>query len=141
MSELVEDIVRRGAVAVIVREGRLLVIRRSRWVVAPLRLCFPGGAIESAETEQAAVVREIQEELGAEIRPIRRLWESITPWHVHLAWWLSELSPDSRLTPNPSEVDSIQWFTPQDLADQPDLLESNHAFLQTLESGQIDLTP
>jgi len=130
---------RRGAVAVVVRDAHLLVIRRSRWVVAPLRYCFPGGAIEGDETEAEALVREMREELGVNARPLRRLWESVTPWHVHLAWWQSELDPASSLNPNPLEVESAHWFTPKQLRALPELLESNHAFLDALESGQIRL--
>lgn len=140
MSEIAQNGQRRGAVAVIVRQGQLLVIRRSRWVVAPLRFCFPGGAIEGPETEEAALVRELQEELAAAVKPVRRLWESVTPWNVHLAWWLADLAPQAQLTPNPAEVDSVYWYTPAELATLPGLLESNHAFLQALDAGKIDLT-
>ncbi len=140
MSEIAQNGQRRGAVAVIVRQGQLLVIRRSRWVVAPLRFCFPGGAIEGEETEDAALVRELQEELAAAVKPVRRLWESVTPWNVHLAWWLADLAPQAQLTPNPAEVDSVYWYTPAELASLPELLESNHVFLQALDAGKIDLT-
>lgn len=125
----------------IFHEGRLLVIRRSRWVVAPLRFCFPGGAIEGDETEEAALVRELKEELGVAAKPVRRLWESVTPWNVHLVWWLADVDGETALTPNPAEVDSVHWYTPTELAALPDLLESNHAFLQALATGQIDLSP
>jgi 8-oxo-dGTP diphosphatase len=141
MSETTKNVRRRGAVGVIFHEGRLLVIRRSRWVVAPLRFCFPGGAIEGDETEEAALVRELKEELGVAAKPVRRLWESVTPWNVHLVWWLADVDGETALTPNPAEVDSVHWYTPTELAALPDLLESNHAFLQALATGQIDLSP
>lgn len=139
MSETTKNVRRRGSVAVITRQGRLLVIRRSQWVVAPLRFCFPGGAIEAGETEEAALIRELQEELGAAVKPVRRLWESVTPWNVHLVWWLADLAPQCQLTPNPAEVDSVHWYTPIELAALPDLLESNYAFLQAIKTGTIEL--
>jgi hypothetical protein len=43
MDFIPDDPGRRGAVAVVVRDGRMLVIRRARSVVAPLVYCFPGG--------------------------------------------------------------------------------------------------
>ena len=89
MSQEADRAGRRGSVAGVVRDGRLLVIRRSQFVVAPRTFCFPGGAIEGSESEEEALVREIREELGVTVRPERRIWQSVTPWHVHLSWWLS----------------------------------------------------
>ena len=129
---------RRGVVAVIVDRDRLLVIRRSRHVVAPGAYCFPGGGIESGETESAALVREIQEELGVCIRPLRALWQSVTPWNVHLTWWLAAVSDDCVILPNADEVASIHWLTPAEIEALPDLLESNHEFLRALAAGEIE---
>jgi 8-oxo-dGTP pyrophosphatase MutT (NUDIX family) len=141
MSEIPSDPGRRGAVAVIVRSARLLVIRRSRGVVAPRMFCFPGGALEGDESEPEALVREIREELGVTIEPVRRIWESVTPWEVHLSWWLSELERDAEVVPNPDEVESVHWYTPHEMARLPDLLESNRDFLEALASGEIEGIP
>ncbi|MES1213405.1 MAG: NUDIX domain-containing protein, partial [Singulisphaera sp.] len=56
--------VRRGAVGVIVRHERFLVIRRAEGIAAPGKFCFPGGGIEGEESEHQALVRELMEELG-----------------------------------------------------------------------------
>jgi mutator protein MutT len=133
------SIVRRGAVAVIVRRGRLLLIRRSRQVVAPGMYCFPGGGIEPGETQQQAVVRELQEELGCIVLPRRWLWESVSPWRVHLAWWLSDLDEAATVTPNPLEVESVHWYTLDELATLPNQLESNYRFLEALSRGEVTL--
>jgi 8-oxo-dGTP pyrophosphatase MutT (NUDIX family) len=131
---------RRGVVAVIVNDNRLLVIRRSQRVVAPGAFCFPGGAIESGESEAAALIREIQEELGVCVRPLRPLWRSVTSWNVHLAWWLAEpASGDCAWTPNVEEVESIHWLAPAEIQALPGLLESNHQFLRALATGEIEL--
>jgi 8-oxo-dGTP diphosphatase len=134
-----DDPGRRGAVAVVVRDERMLVIRRARTVVAPLVYCFPGGGIEGGESEEEALVREFREEVGVTIRPLRRLWECVTAWKVELAWWLGELMPDAVPTANPREVESIHWFTPQEMAQLPDLLESNRQFLEMIQRGAIQL--
>ena len=123
----------------VVRHGRILVIRRSRFVVAPGAFCLPGGGIEPGESEAETLVREFREELGATIRPERRLWETMTAWHVHLAWWLGDLDPDAQLVPNPAEVESVHWYTPAEMAPLPNLLEGNQRFLLALAAGQIDL--
>jgi mutator protein MutT len=133
------SIVRRGAVAVIVRRGRLLLIRRSQQVIAPGMYCFPGGGIEPGETQQQAVIRELQEELGCTVQPRRWLWESVSPWHVHLAWWLSDLDEAAPLVPNPLEVESVHWFTLDQLATLPNQLESNYRFLEALSRGEVTL--
>ena len=121
---------RRGVIAVITREQRLLVIRRSQHVIAPLQLCFPGGGIEPNETEPAALVRELQEELGVSVRPIRRLDESRTPWNIDLAWWRAELLEPFHIVPDPAEVAEVHWLTLEQLDAAPDLLDSNRALIQ-----------
>ncbi len=139
MSELTRSGGRQGAVAVVVRDGRLLVIRRSQQVVAPRKFCFPGGGVEAGETEEIALVREIWEELRVPVRPVRRLWRSVTPWHVALSWWLCDLDAAAMPVPNPLEVESVHWFAPTEVAQLADLLESNRHFLQALASGEITL--
>jgi ADP-ribose pyrophosphatase YjhB (NUDIX family) len=60
------DLPRVGCGAAILRDGKLLLIRRSK---APEAGCWglPGGKIDPFETVQAAVRREILEELGVEL--------------------------------------------------------------------------
>ena len=139
MDRIPDDPGRRGAVGICTRDGRMLVIRRSQSVVAPLVYCFPGGGIEGDETEQQALIREFREEIGVTVRPLRRVWQSVTPWKVELCWWVAELEPDAVPTLNPAEVHSIHWLTPAEMARLPDLLESNREFLQLVECGQIEL--
>ncbi|HEX7375700.1 MAG TPA: NUDIX domain-containing protein [Pirellulales bacterium] len=130
---------RRGAVAVICRQRRLLVIRRSQQVVAPGAYCFPGGAIECQESEEQALVRELREELNVAVKPLRRLWQSVTPWQVELAWWSAELSADAVPRPAPAEVESCHWLTLGEMAALPELLESNRHFLAAVARGEIVL--
>jgi 8-oxo-dGTP pyrophosphatase MutT (NUDIX family) len=126
-------------VAILVREERLLVIRRSQHVVAPGAYCFPGGGIEGQESEVEALLREIQEELGISIVPRRRIWSSVTPWGVQLAWWQADFLDSCELRPNPAEVESVLWCTLKEMAALPGLLESNRLFLAELAAGAIQL--
>jgi len=130
---------RRGVVAVVVRDDRFLVIRRAAEVIAPGKYCFPGGGIEGPESEVEALVRELHEELGVRIRPLRRIWRSTTPWQVDLAWWLGELDEPAELLLNPAEVDSVHWFTIAEMLALAELLDSNRQFLDALAARKIRL--
>ena len=130
---------RHGVVAVVCERGRFLVIRRSQRVEAPGTYCFPGGAIEAGEDERAALCREFLEELGCPIRPLARVWQSVTPWRVALDWWSACLLDDTPLTPNPEEVESVHWLTAEELRGLPGLLASNRHFLDAWEAGTITL--
>jgi len=118
-----------GVIAVTMRNDKLLVIRRSRFVIAPGKLCFPGGGIEPGETPEQALLREFREELGETIFPVRQIWESSTEWGVRLYWWLVRLGKPFTLTPNPQEVESVSWLSFAELREHPDLLSSNLPFL------------
>lgn len=128
---------RRGVVGVAVCDGRFLVIRRSRFVEAPGAYCFPGGAIEPGETEEMALKREFQEELSAQVWPVRPLWRSLTSWEVELAWWLVELRADAVLTNLAREVESFHWLMPEEMRELPQLLESNRHFLDAGSAGEF----
>lgn len=137
--QIPDDPGRRGAVAIVIRNGRFLVIRRSQHVVAPGAYCFPGGGIEPGESDQQALVREMREELGVAVEPLRRVWQSATPWKVRLSWWLTRIDPGASLLPSPAEVESIHWLTAAEMEALDGLLPSNHDFLQEWAAGQIQL--
>lgn len=129
----------RGVVAVVVRDGKFLVIRRSQQVRSPGMFCFPGGSIEAGESEEVAVVREFAEELGAEISLLRRLWTSRTVTNVRLAWWLVDLGEFAELRLNSLEVESVHWLTREEALELPDLLPSNRDFYVALMKGDFAL--
>ncbi|MEQ8787224.1 MAG: NUDIX domain-containing protein [Pirellulaceae bacterium] len=139
MSNVPSQPPRRGAVAVIVREERLLVVRRSQHVAAPGRYCFPGGGIEPGESEAEAVRRELLEELGVVVEPMRQLWRSITPWNVDLAWWLAEMHRDACVSPDEHEVESAHWLKLSEILALEGLLESNRCFLQAMHDGVFEI--
>ena len=127
-----ENIHRYGVVAVIERNGRFLTITRSSTVVAPGKVCFPGGGIEPTETPSEALVRECFEEIGVRVRPLEQIGKSVTSWNVHLRWWTAEIDADATPIPNPNEVATIQWLTLEELLRHPNSLESNRPFLEGL---------
>ncbi len=131
---------RQGAIGVIVdADSRFLVIRRSEFVRAPGRLCFPGGGIEAGETQEQAVVRELQEELGLSVQPVRKLWESSTPSGVLLHWWLTNVADSVKPVANPEEVAEWAWFSEQQILGDARTLKSNREFLFAVRKNAISL--
>jgi len=128
-----------GVVAVVLRGDKFLVIRRSQHVRSPGKYCFPGGSIEAGETEEAAVMREFAEELGATVTPLARLWTSLTVTNVALAWWQVKLAADATLTLNPLEVESAHWLTRGEALGLPELLASNRDFYEAWARGDFVL--
>lgn len=89
------------------------------------------------ESESEALVREMQEELSIEVRPVRLCWRSVTPWGTNLAWWLAHLDP--RITPiaNPEEVAEVHWMTRQEIRTARDMLPSLPTFVDAWERGEV----
>jgi 8-oxo-dGTP diphosphatase len=115
--------------AAIVRDGRVLAARRTRPPEAAGRWEFPGGKVEDGESADAALVREIGEELGC---------------RVEVGSWLDgavEIGPRHRLLvavarlvdgePTPHEHDLVRWIGPDEL-DDVDWLEPDRPFLPQL---------
>lgn len=129
---------KRGVVAVALRGGRFLAIRRGRAVAAGGRVCFPGGHIEPGEAEHEAVVRECREELAAVVEPAACVHRSVTAWGTSLAWWTVELA-EGDLVPHPVEVEEILWLTLDEMLAEPTLLSGNRDFLEAVIEGRVRL--
>jgi 8-oxo-dGTP diphosphatase len=128
-----------GVVGVILRDDRLLIIRRSLTVAAPGKLCLPGGGIESGESEAAALVREMQEELSIDVEPVRLCFRSVTAWGTDLAWWLAHLDVSVTPVPNPEEVAEVHWMNRHEIRTADDMLPSLPIFIDAWERGEVDL--
>ncbi len=116
-------------------DGRWLLIRRSAHVQAPRRVCFPGGWVEAKESQEEAVVREMYEELQAEVTPVRCVWQHYYGERTRLMWgWLATLTSHA-LIPNPLEVEEILWLTPAEAIRHPDILPNTDAFLVALQQA------
>ncbi|MEZ6090128.1 MAG: NUDIX domain-containing protein [Pirellulaceae bacterium] len=131
--------IRHGVVGVILCEDRFLLIRRSQTVAAPGLICFAGGGLEEGESEQQALVREMQEELAIDVAPGERIWECTTRWGFKLGWWLIEAPTDLCPQPNPAEVEEILWMTRPEISLRKDLLGSMPDFLDAWRTGLLTL--
>lgn len=127
-----------GVVAVLCRDGRMLAIRRAAGIPASGAWCFPGGAIEAGESVEQALVREIAEELGVAIRPLREVWRWRRPdGSLMLHWWMAELDGDGPIVPNPAEVAEVRWVTVEEFLRLEPSLESNLLFMEHWQTVEV----
>jgi len=102
--------------AVIEHNGRILVARRQPTVGQAGGWEFPGGKIEPGETPQAALTREIREELGISVAVRDLVARATTPTpnaEVDLACYRA-IALDALPTASASH-DRLRWVAPKDL--------------------------
>ncbi|MFF9128696.1 (deoxy)nucleoside triphosphate pyrophosphohydrolase [Streptomyces sp. NPDC014806] len=96
--------------------GRLLAARRSAPPELAGRWELPGGKVEKGETPEAALVRELREELGVTAEPLARVpgeWPLRDPYVLQV--WTARLLPGSP-SPRPlQDHDALRWLTPENL--------------------------
>ncbi|HEU5036747.1 MAG TPA: (deoxy)nucleoside triphosphate pyrophosphohydrolase [Nocardioides sp.] len=115
--------------AAIVRDGRVLAGRRTTPPEAAGRWEFPGGKVEPGETPDAALVREIAEELGCTIAVSAWLPGEVAIGDRHvLTVAVAELVIGE---PHPHEHDAVRWLAAAEL-DAVDWLEPDRPFLAPL---------
>lgn len=108
--------------AAVIRDGRVLVVRRAR---SPARGLFtlPGGAVELGETLEQAVEREIREETDLSIAPValagyrevvtRDAEDRVERHFVILCFAARWLAGEPTLN---DELSEARWLTPGEIA-------------------------
>lgn len=127
-----------GVVAAVRRsDGRYLMVRRSRVVKAPLKVCFPGGTMEAGETQEQTLVREMMEELGVRVTPIRCVWKHEFPDKPVTLWgWTADLpASEGRFTPDPREIAEVLWLLPAEGAEHVEGMPTNRLFIAALAAS------
>ena len=109
------------AVALIDTEGRVLLAQRPQGKSLAGLWEFPGGKVEQGETPEAALIRELTEELGIETKssclaPLTFASHSYDDFHL-----LMPLFACRRWTgiPTPREGQNLAWVRARDLRDYP----------------------
>lgn len=124
--------VRRGVIGIISRGPQLLIIRRAHGVAKGGAWCFPGGHVEAGETPRRAIIREIHEELGVDVRPLLRVGSVrvVDSRHI-LAVWRVELTSHEFLL-DEREIAEMAWLTPEEIRAVDPSLPSNDVVLGML---------
>ena len=124
------------AVAVRREDGKWLMVRRSKNVGSPLKVCFPGGTVEPEESQEEAVVREMKEELGLKVRPLKRVWSYEFPNKpLTLFGWIAELEDGSEMSVNEDEIAEIFWMDAKEGSSHPDGMPTNRDFIACLSAN------
>lgn len=124
-------------VAAVLRDARarILIAERPAGKHMAGRWEFPGGKVAPGETEAAALVRELREELGVDVheaRPCMRLVHAYPDRDVELSLWLVD-----RFDGEPRGLDgqALKWVEPAQLGHE-DILEADRPFVDALVAGR-----
>ncbi|WP_329335131.1 (deoxy)nucleoside triphosphate pyrophosphohydrolase [Streptomyces sp. NBC_00663] len=121
--------------AALLDTDRLLAARRSAPPELAGRWELPGGKVEPGETPEAALVRELREELGVQVEVEDRVpgeWPLRPPYILQV--WTTRLLPDS---PDPKPLqdhDELRWLTRDELWTVP-WLDQDVPAVQKLAAG------
>ena len=106
-----------AAVALVDKDGRILIAQRPEGKSMAGLWEFPGGKINDGETPEFALCRELEEELGIEAReccltPIAFASHSYDDFHLLMPVYACRMWAG---TPVPREGQAIKWVMPADL--------------------------
>jgi 8-oxo-dGTP diphosphatase len=125
-------VIRVVAAALYHADGRILIAERPAGKHMAGRWEFPGGKVASGESDEVALARELQEELGVNVTECRQfmtLHHNYPDRSVELSMWIVE-----RYTGVPQSLDHqrLKWVQPALLTDE-DILEADRPFIEALQ--------
>jgi 8-oxo-dGTP diphosphatase len=106
----------RVVAAVLTDRGRILACRRAPGRAAAGKWEFPGGKVDTAESPEAALAREIEEELGVavEIGPLlHRASTAVGSLVIDLSCFHAR--PIGELPSSSTDHDELRWLPPEEL--------------------------
>ncbi len=110
-----------AAVALIDADGRVLLARRPEGKPLAGLWEFPGGKVRDGETPEAALIRELREELGIDTRtsclaPFTFASHAYPDFHLLMPLYLCR---QWQGIPRPLENQALTWVMPNRLAEYP----------------------
>ncbi|MFP8880151.1 MAG: NUDIX domain-containing protein [Myxococcota bacterium] len=119
---------RDGVVAILFRGSQMLMIQRGPDVPFAGYWAPPSGKVEKGESIEAALVREVEEEVGLVVRPTRRLWQSMSQdGKFRLHWWAATIISGA-LEPDEREVAETRWIEAHQHTELTPTFESDRFF-------------
>jgi 8-oxo-dGTP pyrophosphatase MutT (NUDIX family) len=134
--------IRPGVAAVIFEDGRVLLQRRDdtgRWGL-------PGGSVEPGESVRTAVIREVREETGLDVEPVRLIGVYSDPLYhqvmtypdgnvIHYVSTVLECVVHGGILACGNESLALDWFDPEALPD--DLMLISTVRIRDALAGQV----
>lgn len=110
-----------AAVALVDADGRVLLAQRPPGKSMAGLWEFPGGKVDAGETPEAALVRELKEELGIDtaescLAPIAFASHSYETFHLLMPLYVARVWKG---TPTPMEGQQLAWVKPVRMGDYP----------------------
>lgn len=123
---------RHGAIGVLERAGRYLLVQRAEGLSHAGAWCFPGGHVEPGETSREAVIRELAEELSLIVEPVEMLGivRIATPAYRLDTWRVREAG--GVLLARESEVAAVAFMTIEEIRSVSRAMPSNAEVLALL---------
>lgn len=114
-------------------QGRVLIAQRPPGKALAGRWEFPGGKLHAGEDPYAGLVRELREELGAEVRAARRLMRYAVEYPGRVVWLDMWMVTSWSGEPHGREGQALQWVEPSRLPEE-DILEADQPIVAALVS-------
>lgn len=130
---------KRVVAAVIERaDRRLLIGQRRREDSSPLKWEFPGGKVRDGEELEAALARELQEELGATLVKSREMASvqhqyADTPEELEIHFFAAQVA---EMEIQPHTFEQVKWVLPRELGEY-DFLAANRTLIAHLATGKL----
>jgi 8-oxo-dGTP diphosphatase len=119
-------------------DRRILIGQRRRDDTSPLKWEFPGGKVEKGETPEAALARELQEELSAtldkcvEMGRVRHKYATMSE-ELEIRFYAASIK-EGEIAPN--EFEQIVWVLPKELGNY-DFLAANSQLIAQIATGRV----
>lgn len=119
-------------------DRRLLIGQRRREDSSPLKWEFPGGKVRNGEKLEAALARELLEELGTtlvksrEIASVRHQYAD-TPEELEIHFFAAQIA-EAQI--QPLTFEQVKWVLPKELGEY-DFLAANRTLIAHLATGKL----